>query len=411
MAGGAAVIEAGELRDRLAGLEPIGLGADGTTRLAWTEELAAAEGWFGEQARAGGLRVERDPAGSLWALPEGDGPWWATGSHLDSVRRGGRFDGALGVAAGFAAAERVPGVAVIAFADEEGARFNTPTFGSRALAGRLADGVLDRVDDGGVPLREAMSGFGVDVSRLGEAPSWLGRLRGFVELHIDQTQDLARLDAPAGSVRSLAARMRLALRFAGRADHAGTTRRSERRDALAAAARVIVAADELAADDDDFMVTASRMLVEPNAFTTVPSEVRLWIDARSPDGERLIEWKSSLEAAAQDTGIEVAVGTASHSDAVEFDPAVREAFGSLHELVCFAGHDAGILAPRIPAGMVFVRNATGVSHSPDEHVELDDAAVATEALRNALERLVSRRMSSRAPHGSIRRHSSPGWRP
>ena len=379
-------IDAAELGDRLAGLEPIGLGADGTTRLAWTPELAAAEDWFGEQARAAGLRVERDPAGSLWAVPESPGPWWATGSHLDSVRRGGRYDGALGVAAGFAAAERCRDVAVIAFADEEGARFNTPTFGSRALAGRL-DAVLDRIDDDGVTLRDAMRSFGADPDRLAEAPAWLERLRGFVELHIDQTRELDALGAPAGVVRSLAARMRLALTFAGRADHAGTTRRSERSDALAAAARVIVAADEAA--DEDFLVTATRMLVEPNAFTTVPSLVRLWIDGRTPDGERLIDWRDRLEARARATGVNVELGTASYSDAVEFDANVRAALGSLPELVCFAGHDAGILAQRVPAGMVFVRNPTGVSHAPDEHVELDDAAIAAEALRNALERLAA----------------------
>jgi beta-ureidopropionase / N-carbamoyl-L-amino-acid hydrolase len=380
---GALVIDAGELRDRLAGLEPIGLDDEGTTRLAWTPELAAAEEWFREQARAAGLHVERDPAGSLWAVPDGAGPWWATGSHLDSVRRGGRYDGALGVAAGFAVAERLPAVAVIAFADEEGARFNTPTFGSRALAGRLDLAVLDRVDDGGVSLRDAMRAFGVDPSRVGDAVGWLERLRGFLELHIDQTKDLASLGAAAGAVRSLAARMRLALRFVGRADHAGTTRRSERRDALAAAARVIVAADELAGDDPDFLVTASRILVEPNAFTTVPARVRLWIDARTPDGEQLSAWRSAVAAAASEASVE----TASHSDAVEFDRAVRAAFGALPELVCFAGHDAGILAPRIPAGMVFVRNATGISHSPEERVELEDAAIAAEALRGALERL------------------------
>jgi beta-ureidopropionase / N-carbamoyl-L-amino-acid hydrolase len=377
------VIDAAELRDRLAGLEPIGLGDDGTTRLAWTPELAAAEAWFGEQAAAAGLAVQRDPAGSLWAVPSTAGPWWATGSHLDSVRRGGRFDGALGVAAGFAVAERVPGVAVIAFADEEGARFNTPTFGSRALVGRLSDDVLDRVDDEEVALGDAMRSFGVDPSGIATAGAWLDRLRGFVELHIDQTKELARLDAPAGSVRSLASRMRLALRFVGRADHAGTTRRSERRDALAAAARVIVAADELAGGDEDFLVTASRLLVEPNAFTTVPSEVRLWIDARSVDGELLSKWRSSVAEAA--SGAEISV--ASHSDAVEFDPGVRAALGDLPELVCFAGHDAGILAPHMPAGMVFVRNESGISHSPDEHVELDDAAVAARSLQSALERL------------------------
>ena len=386
------MIGAAELRDRLAGLEPIGLGPDGTDRLAWTPELAAAEAWFGDQARAAGLRVERDPAGSLWAVPDAPAPWWATGSHLDSVRSGGRFDGALGVAAGFAVAERLPGVAVIAFADEEGARFNTPTFGSRALVGRLdvAD-VLARSGDDGIVLADAMRRAGADPDRLADAPAWLDRLLGFVELHIDQTQDLELLGAPAGAVRALAARMRLALQFTGRADHAGTTRRGERRDALAVAARLIVAADELAGGDPDFLVTAARMLVEPNAFTTVPSGVRLWIDARTPEARRLAGWRDELERTADAlggrSGVAIELATASCSDEVEFDAAVRAAMAGLPELVCFAGHDAGILAPRVPAGMVFVRNPTGVSHAPEEHVELEDAAVAAEALRATLEAL------------------------
>jgi beta-ureidopropionase / N-carbamoyl-L-amino-acid hydrolase len=388
------VIGAAELRDRLAGLEPIGLDAHGTTRLAWTDELAAAEAWFGAQASAARLRVVRDPAGSLWALPDTPGPWWATGSHLDSVRHGGRFDGALGVAAGFAAAERVPGVAVIAFADEEGARFNTPTFGSRALAGRLAPDVLERTDDDGVILRAAMQAFGADPGALGEAPAWLGRLRGFVELHIDQTRDLARLGAPAGAVRDMAARVRLAVELTGRADHAGTTRRDERADALAAAARLIVAADALAGDDRDFLVTATRLLVEPNAFTTVPSRVRLWLDARTPDAGALAAWRERLTAQAGALGVDAELSTASESPAVAFDAGVRAALavappepGGLPEVTSFAGHDAGILAGRVRAGMVFVRNATGVSHAPDEHVELEDAAVAATALARALEAL------------------------
>jgi beta-ureidopropionase / N-carbamoyl-L-amino-acid hydrolase len=387
-----AVIGAVELRERLAGLDPIGLGPDGTNRLAWTDELAAAEAWFGEQARAAGLSVERDPAGSLWALPRADGPWWATGSHLDSVRSGGRFDGALGVAAGFAIAERAPGVAVIAFADEEGARFNTPTFGSRALVGRLdVDDALARTDDDGIALADAMRAAGAQPDRLADAPGWLARLRGFVELHIDQTRDLERLGAPAGAVRALASRMRLALAFTGRADHAGTTRRGERRDALAAAARVIVAADELAGEDPDFLVTAARVLVEPNAFTTVPSGVRLWIDGRTPDARRLDDWRAALAgraaSLAQRTGVAIELTTASHTEGVRFDAAVLAALGDLPRLVCFAGHDAGILAERIPAGMVLIRNPSGVSHAPEEHVELDDAAVAAGAVLATLERL------------------------
>ena len=376
------MIAAAELRDRLAALGD----GESVTRLAWTSELAAAEAWFRAQADAAGLRVERDPAGSLWAVPDTPGPWWATGSHLDSVRRGGRFDGPLGVAAGFAVAERRPGVAVIAFADEEGARFNTPTFGSRALTGRLdvAD-VVARVDDDGVALADAMRAAGADPGGLARAPEWLPRLRGFVELHIDQTQDLERLGAPAGAVTGLASRLRLALTFAGRADHAGTTRRGERRDALAAAARTIVAADELAGGDPDFLVTATRIEVEPNAFTTVPSEVRLWIDARTPDPGRLDAWRDALAARAGALPADVSLAIASRSAGVDF--ALADAFGDLPRVISFAGHDAGILAAKVPAGMVFVRNPTGVSHSPEEDVDLEDAAVAATALHDALERL------------------------
>jgi N-carbamoyl-L-amino-acid hydrolase len=288
----------------------------------------------------------------------------------------------------------VPGVAVIAFADEEGARFNTPTFGSRALTGRLdvAD-ALARTDPEGVALADAMRAAGADPGALADAPSWLGRLRGFLELHIDQTQDLERLGAPAGRVRSLASRTRLAIELAGRADHAGTTRRHERRDALAAAARLIVAADELAGDDPDFVVTAARLLVEPNAFTTVPSDVRLWIDGRTPDPARLAAWRAALDARAGElgaaTGVAIAIATASLTEGVDFDAGLLALLDGLPDLVCFAGHDAGILAARMPAGMVFVRNATGVSHAPAEHVELDDAAVAADALLRAIERLVA----------------------
>jgi len=385
------MIAAGELRDRLAGLEPIGLDAQGTTRLAWSEELAAAEAWFLDQARAGGLTVERDPAGSLWAVPAGDGPWWATGSHLDSVRRGGRFDGALGVAAGFALAARA-NVAVIAFADEEGARFNTPTFGSRALCGRLdTEAVLARVDEHGIALADAMRTVGVDPESLAAAPTWLPRLRGFLELHIDQTRDLERAGAPAGAVRALAARTRLAVTVQGRADHAGTTPPDERRDALGAAARLIVAAESLAGDQPGLRVTASRLLVEPNSFTTVPAHVRLWLDARAPGPEPLAAWRATLEAGAARLAVatrtEIAVATASHSAGVTFAAQVRAALGGLPELVCFAGHDAGILAERMPAGMVLVRNPTGVSHAPEEDVDLDDAATGASALLAALERL------------------------
>jgi N-carbamoyl-L-amino-acid hydrolase len=399
-------IDAGDLAERLSGLDGIGVGPGGeVNRLAWTGEDEATAQWFAGQAAELGRSVERDPAGNLWALPGGDGPWWAAGSHLDSVRDGGAFDGPLGVAAAFAVAARAEQpLAVVSFADEEGARFNTPTFGSRALVGRLdVDDVLARRDDDGVALRDAMGAAGVEPDALARAPEWLERMSGFLELHIDQTRDLATAGAPAGVVRSLASRLRLQVDLRGRADHAGTTSRAERRDAMSAAARLIVAAEELAADAPDFVVTAARILVEPNALTTVPAFVRLWIDARAPAAPAVDAWRARLEEAARDIGaaarVEIDLTTASRSAGVEFDGAVRDALHAAAaetleapappELVCFAGHDAGVIAERRPAGMVFVRNPSGVSHSPEEHVELDDAATAATVMLHAAERLAS----------------------
>jgi N-carbamoyl-L-amino-acid hydrolase len=391
------VIDAAKLEELLSDLIPIGLGEDGgTTRLAWTREDEEAAAWFARRAAAIGRTLERDPAGNLWAVPDTEGPWWAAGSHLDSVRAGGRFDGALGVAAAFAVAEHAP-IAVISFADEEGARFNTPVFGSRALVGRLdIDDVLDRVDDHGVTLADAMAGAGVDPAGLGDAPRWLEKLRGFLELHIDQTRDIAADRSPAGVVMRLAARLRLQVEFAGRADHAGTTPREQRHDALAAAAQLIVRADGEAAQRLGMVFTTGRLEIEPNAPTTVPSRARMWLDARSPEPETVESWRAAVTAEAEriadEAGVELTLRTASWSTGTEFPDEVRQALldglaPPRPRVVCYAGHDAGIIAAARPAGMVLVRNETGISHSPDEDVSLADAAVAANALLAAVEKL------------------------
>jgi N-carbamoyl-L-amino-acid hydrolase len=395
------LIAASDIAARMRPLEPIGLGERGTNRLAWTAQDRDASAWFERQAADGHLRVERDPAGNLWACPEAPAPWWGVGSHLDTVRNGGRFDGALGVAAGFEVAARARvAVAVISFADEEGARFNTPTFGSRALVGRLdvAD-VIARTDESGLALADAMSGAGLDPTRLVDAPGWLARLRGFLELHIDQSRDLAEAGAAVGVVNRLAARLRLAVEVRGRASHSGTTKRADRRDALAAAARLIVTAEELAGADPGFVVTATRILVEPNALTTVPGRASVWLDARAADPGALHEWRMRVVERAAELGrarrVEIELRTASESPSVAFDShvadALRDAATAIGQhapgLVCYAGHDAGILADRLPSGMVLVRNETGISHAPEEHVELEDAARGADVLVGALERL------------------------
>jgi N-carbamoyl-L-amino-acid hydrolase len=397
-------ITAVELARRMAGLEPIGLSATGTNRLAWTREAAAAAAWFEAQAASVDLAVRCDPACNLWALPHGSGPWYVVASHLDSVRDGGRFDGALGVAAGFEVAGTTPvPVAVVSFADEEGARFNTPTFGSKALTGALDPVVLERVDDDGTSIAAAMRAAGVDPSRIGDAPAWLDQIAGLIELHIDQTPDLHVAGQPAGVVSRLAHRVRLRADLEGRADHAGTTRPTERADALAAAARLIVAAHDLAPDDRHFVATASRIVVAPNATTTVPATANVWLDGRAGSAEPLAVWQEALEeraaAIARAGGVGVQLSVASQGAGVEFDGEVRAALRaageelgtSMPELVCFAGHDAGVVAARRPAGMVLVRNRSGVSHSPQEEIDYEDAAVAANAVVVAIERLTATR--------------------
>lgn len=383
---------------RLGGLDEIGNGEAGFTRLAWTGEDAAAAAWFAEQAAGLGLEVERDRAGNLWAVPSCEPPWLTVGSHLDTVRDGGRYDGALGVACAFevAAASERP-LAVVSFADEEGGRFNLPTFGSRALVGRLdVAEALGREDSGGVSLREAMEAAGVDPEGLGEATADLNRVATMIEIHIDQSRELFEAGVPAGVVRSLACRTRLIVEIAGEADHAGTTRREERRDATAAAARLVVEALELAEPTPGFVVTCGRILVEPNAPTTVPSRVRLWLDGRAPDPEPLDAWRSGLDEAAARIAragrVEISIETSARSDGVVFDAGVRDALleaaaanGSGGEpVVCFAGHDAGVIGEKRPAGMVLVRNERGVSHSGAEFVEIADAAVATRVVIDAI---------------------------
>ena len=285
---------------------------------------------------------------------------------------------------------------MISFADEEGARFNTPTFGSRALVGRLdADDAVARIDEHGVTLGDAMASAGVDPDGLRDAPRWLERLRGFLELHVDQTRDLAEAGAPAGVVERLAARTRVEARLSGRADHAGTTRPAERRDALAAAAQLIVRAGGLA--DREMTFTAARIEVEPNAATTVPSEVRLWLDARAPEAAEVEAWRAAVEAEAATvagaSGVGIVLRTAAFSAGVAFHQHVRDALqaplGDAPPLISFAGHDAGVIAERRPAGMVLVRNPSGISHAPEEEVSLEDAAVAASALLAAAERLAA----------------------
>jgi acetylornithine deacetylase/succinyl-diaminopimelate desuccinylase-like protein len=208
---------------------------------------------------------------------------------------------------------------------------------------------------------------------------------------------VAEAGVPIGIVSALAGRMRLEVTLTGQADHAGTTPPAQRRDALGTAARLIVAAEELGAERPGMRVTSSRILVEPNATTTVAAHVRLWIDARAPETVRLDDWLAAVRPRtaelAERARVEIAVAVASRSESRTFSPEIREALHragvealgrEVPEVVCFAGHDAGVLAAKIPAAMVLVRNPTGVSHSPEESVAFEDAEVGVGVIERAI---------------------------
>jgi beta-ureidopropionase / N-carbamoyl-L-amino-acid hydrolase len=386
----------------------------GWTRLAWTEEDRAAREWFQAEAAARGLIVERDRAGNLWA-------WWggagdragavAVGSHLDTVRGGGAYDGALGVVSGLVAigelarrgVEARRPVAVVAFADEEGGRFGVPTFGSRLLAGGLDPAaLLDRADQDGVTVAQALAAAGLDPATLGPDPERLGRLAAFVELHVEQGRGLVDLDRPVGLGTAIWPHGRWRLSLTGEANHAGTTRLGDRRDPTLGLAAAILAA-RAAAAELGAVATVGRVVVEPNSSNSVPSRVSAWLDARA-EQDQTLDWllaafQAAVEEAAGRNGLAAELHPESRSPAVAFDSDLTaRLYGCLRDrglepgaLPTAAGHDAGALATAsVPTAMLFVRNPTGTSHSPAEEAELDDCLTGVEALAAVVEELACR---------------------
>jgi beta-ureidopropionase / N-carbamoyl-L-amino-acid hydrolase len=388
--------------------------AGGWTRLAWTDEDRAARAWFESEATTRGLGVDQDPAGNLWAWwtgsAAGSGEAVAVGSHLDTVRRGGAYDGALGVVSGLVAVgeliERGAApdrpVAVVAFADEEGGRFGVPTFGSRVLAGALdPPDVLGRADQDGVTVAEAMGAAGLDPGTLGPDPARVGRLGAFVELHVEQGRGLIDLGQPVGLATGIWSHGRWRLTLSGEANHAGTTRLADRRDPMLGLAAAVLAA-RAAATELEAVATVGRVLVEPNSSNSVPGRLSAWLDARA-EQDQTLDWlvaafQSAVEEAAGRNGLTAGLAGESRSPAVAFDPdltarvdaCLREVGLEPPRLPTAAGHDAGALAAAVPTAMLFVRNPTGVSHSPAETAELDDCLAGVRALAAVIEALACR---------------------
>ncbi len=318
------------------------------------------------------------------------------GSHLDTVPNAGAFDGVLGVVLASALVDALGGrrlpfsIEVAAFSEEEGVRFGVPFIGSRALAGTLDAALLSRRDAAGISVEEAIRAFGLDPARLPEA-RLDGGVFGYLEFHIEQGPVLESLGLPLGVVTSIAGQSRLTVNFRGQANHAGTTPMHLRRDALAAAARWISVVERRARANPGLTATVGAVEVRPGAANIVPGEVHASLDVRHPDDAVRRRSTAALLDAARRIAARsgVAVEWQPHLDqaATACDPclvaalsrAVAAAGFPVHKMSSGAGHDAMILAARVPVAMLFLRSPGGISHHPDETVNAEDVEAAFSA--------------------------------
>ncbi|MDT5040945.1 MAG: beta-ureidopropionase / N-carbamoyl-L-amino-acid hydrolase [Actinoplanes sp.] len=387
-------------------IAPIGRdAAGGYLRYALSDSELVLRDWFRNKADQREMLVTEDGNGNLfawWGRPWGNGTV-LTGSHFDSVPHGGGFDGPLGIVSAFLAVDRlrqrgfVPDkpIAVAAFVDEEGGRFGLPCLGSRLLTGVIdPDRAAALRDRNGVTFGEALG-----ARPAGALPKLQKRVSAVVELHIEQGKALCELTAPVGVASAIWPHGRWRMDFTGDGDHAGTTRLADRHDPMMTFAYTVLAANK-EARLAGALATVARVEVEPNATNAIPSLVRGWLDARAADTatlDRLVEavLKRAVERAGRD-GTQMVVEPESVSPEVAFDMplATRLAglLGGAPILATGAGHDAGVLSAYVPTAMLFVRNPTGVSHSPAENATEEDCVAGVEALATALEELASETM-------------------
>jgi N-carbamoyl-L-amino-acid hydrolase len=385
-------------------LEGVGRSPDGgVTRFAWTRADAELREWFAARAAAVGLDVEVDGNGNLWAWHGADlpGDAFVVGSHLDSVRSGGQWDGPLGVVAALEAVGRLRTegwrptrpFAIAVFADEEGGRFGVACLGSRLLAGAIApERALALRDDDGTTLADALRSAGLEPARVGADPARVARIGGFVELHVEQGRMRlpggARGLAGAGRALGVASEIwphgRWRLDLAGRPDHAGTTALADRDDPVLAMGRAIVAVRD-AAEELGVLATVGRVAVHPGAVNAIAARASLWIDARGGDPDRVRALVARIESSAGAAAAEESWTAVTRFDRALTVEAASVIGADVPVLPSGAGHDAGVLAlAGVPTAMILVRNPTGVSHAPDERAEEADALEGVRALADLI---------------------------
>jgi len=399
-------IDSARMMSELEELSCIGRTASGgVTRLGLTAENAAAKELVARWMGQAGLTVRYDAAANLIGRLGGDGPAIVLASHLDSVIEGGRFDGPMGVVIALEVARLLAGkqgelarpVEVIALSDEEGARFGTGFFGSRAMLGKLPPDVLDRQDKNGLTVAQAMDKLGYPPHKIGQAARDPGEIAAYLEVHVEQGAVLDQLDCPVGVVTGIAGPAHLQVTLQGRADHAGATPMNLRKDPLVAAAQVILTAEKLAKEISPTAVaTVGKVWVEPGAVNVIPGLAGFSLDIRDVEKTTRDALVQSILAILQEVCSARQIEWASEEhlcvDPVPLSSRMQDTLARacgkagvpIHNMPSGAGHDAMVFAPRVETGMLFVRSRGGVSHSPEERTDETDIAIATEVLWRAV---------------------------
>jgi allantoate deiminase len=387
---------------------------DGLTRVFLSPEQRAASelvlGWM----REAGMSTRLDPVGNVVGRYEGDRPGLPClmlGSHLDTVRDAGKYDGMLGVVAAIECvrslherAKRLPfAIEVIGFADEEGVRFNATLLGSRAVAGTFKPEVLEAVDKDGVSMRTALSQFGLDPGRIPQAARRRDEVLAYAELHIEQGPVLEAEGLPVGVVTAINGATRFAVEIDGFAGHAGTVPMDHRQDALAAAAECVLAIERRCAAVPELVGTVGRLDCLPGAVNVIPGRVRFGIDVRSPRDEERLAAVADVQQALADIcarrKVVVRVSRTHEGGVAACAPWLMERIGQaiaaeglpVRKLPSGAGHDGMAMIDLADIGMLFVRCRGGISHHPAEAIALEDVATSARVFLRFIENLLPQR--------------------
>jgi allantoate deiminase len=396
-------LDAQRVWDRCAELARHSELAGGLTRVFLSAQQRAVDDLVLDWMRDAGMAARLDAMGNCVGRYEADTPGrpcLMLGSHLDTVRDAGRYDGMLGVVSAIECVRalahggvRLPfAVEVVGFGDEEGVRYGSTLLGSRAVAGTFDPALLDKVDQDGIALRDALASFGLDPARHADAARAASDVLAYAELHIEQGPVLEAQGLPVGVVTAINGGNRFAVEIAGMAGHAGTVPMGLRRDALVAAAECVLATERIAASLPDIVGTVGRIEALPGAMNVIPGRVKFSLDVRAPTDARrraaVDAIRTEFDGIAQRRGVSLSIAPLWEAKTApcapdlqrQFAAAIADAGVRVHHLPSGAGHDGMALIDIAPIGMLFVRCTGGISHNPAEAVTLADIASGLDVL-------------------------------